>query len=78
MTPKGACVGRPSAPTRRFPGTGVGVVPSADVFVDTRAADSALNFPRPRATAANGAIFASPPTWNIKYTVLYYSTALYA
>ena len=41
MTPKRACVGRPSASTSRFPGTGVGVVPSADVFVDARAAKGA-------------------------------------
>ena len=45
MTPKTACVGRPSASTSRFQGTGVGVVPSGDVFVDARAADSAPHLP---------------------------------
>ena len=50
MTPKRACVGRPSASTRRFPGTGVGTVPRADVFVDARAADSAPHLP----TSATG------------------------
>ena len=40
MTPKGACVGRPSASTRRFPDNGVGVVPSAVVPVDAHAAEA--------------------------------------
>ena len=56
MARKGACVGRPSASSTRFPGTVIGMVPSADVFVDARAADSALSLPRAR-TAAKGAIF---------------------
>ena len=50
---KEACVGRPSASISRFPGTGVGVVPRADVFVDAHTVEGAPHLPPGRhATAA--------------------------
>ena len=46
VSQKGACLGRPSASTRRFPGTVIGTVPSVDVFDDVCTAKGVPNAPR--------------------------------
>ncbi len=56
----------PSASTRRFPGTGVGVVPSADVFIDARAADSAPHLPRARTAPKRAILDPGDPSYKKK------------